>query len=1104
MDKSSLNNNRKRNRLNKIILTGSVDRDQRKLALDDLDSIANGTDPAAADEARELLDRHQPRPRTLIDPESQEFLLRWREVVDLFDPKLGDFLKELKQKSPLANRIRDDVINDLRKWISRALLRPRPELHPKEIKLLNRFVALIDDMDVYMVELEQLSLLRGLLFQIRYDEIAGKINNALKTWRINEAWSLSEQLDDPPSEFRNEVDELHKRIFDTAAVLRNSEALLQHKPGLTPATWTAVGQLIEHIQRLSAFRNEEKIPPLVLSRITSDYEEGVRAIEEFFKTRAAAMATFKGAREFFAELNSIATPIDDTRLIPVKEWFRTFLDRTVANTKSRLKKARNHEEVQVIHDELKKERLDLPPTVTEIMDELMTDLGNVQANWVKMRSGDDFEIVKPALLVLPTVFRKEAKCFNGYLSDIKDGLSKLQTESGQEREPLYQSVLTIAEKVLNKQPAHALAQTLKERVQRKILTQRIEAALAQWQLSELFALCKQNETKPECGYFIKNEDVIRDWLYPVVTQDEFFDWGRAQIWWANFRSAEKLLSKPVARELEKALQREEDRRQIQWHRLLEKLLAQDLPDSESEAIAASLQEELELSHLESYQKRFKQKAAIERTHRHIDAGQWQQAKKIINGLTEDSNVQKLKLRFEVEQARHSDPAALAGILKNKWQMIAKCYSSSIYELLLEALDKAWEQDVGDALATLRIATAKVLATDENIPVNYKKEIQSWDRWFTIEQELVRPESTTPFRELLAYNRQYKDLGPKLQSRIERLVSRWQEQDNLVLLIWAANEFEGIYFAEDPVERLQRESINLAAGIDVKLRKRTDLATADIAEMDRDLRAKADQWRKLDEYLDLLSKADRPSMPEDLQNTKKQVGILLTVLSELDELRAIDLRDEHSRLESVDFRLRKNLKEDVALREPLMAEVARLEPLTTLKSLQNQINNAIRRCRRREDLSDVGVFLNVAELIQKLITELAPARSLPMWKIVSDEYCRKVYEIGCISGTHPPDLESLVNNLQRQEAKDVRFRKTVDRLWEDKPIVSSRTIQPEKYEAYYKLFPTASPTSWREYAYFEAYAANENVRLILEQSGDRLPSWVRTYLVDGIPPCIDES
>lgn len=1102
-----MNSNRKRNLLNKNVLIGSVDPDQRKLALDDLSLIANGTDGTAADEARDLIDTFRPRPRTLVDPESQEFLRRWRMVVDLFDPKLVDLLTELKQKSPLANRIREVVIRDLRDWTTRALLRPRTELHQKEIKLLNRFVAFITDMDVYTVELENLSLLRGLLFQIRYDEIAEKINSALKVWEINEAWSLSKQLDDPPSEFRNSVDDLHKRIFDTASVVQNGQALLQRKPSSTPATWTAVAQLIRHIQRLSAFRKNEKVPASILSQLDSDYEEGVKATEGFFKTRAAATSTFEGVREFFAELNSIGAPVDDPSWVPVKEWFKAFLDRTIANTKNRLKKASNHEEVQVIHDELKKERLDLPQTITETLDELMTDLGNVQTKWVKMRSGDDFDVVKPAVLALPTVFKKEAKCFNGYLSEIKDGFTKLQTESGQELEPLYQSVLAIAEKVLNAQPEHALALKLKERVQRKILTLRIEEVLAQWQLSELFALCKQYDTKPECRYFIANETVIRDWLGPVVTQDEFFDWERAPLWWANFRSAEKRLPKPIAKELDNALQREEDRRRIQWHGLLEKLLSQDLPASESEAIAASLQEELELSDLEGYQKRFEHKAAIGHAYLHIEAGDWPAAERIINGLHEDPGVQKLKLRFEVEQARHSDPAALASILQNKWETIAKCYPSPVYELLLEAINEAWEQEMVDVLATLRIVAAKVLATDKNIPIAYKKEIASWDQWFRIEEELVKLESTSALKELLAYNSEHKDLGPKLQGRIERLVRRWQEQDNLVLLIWAVNEFH-IVLAENPVEKFQSESINLADGIRVKLEERADLTRDDIVEMDRDLRAKAEQWRKLDGYLDLLRKADRPSMPDVLQKTKKQVGILLTVLSELDELKASDLRNEHNKLEAVDFRLQENLEREVALRKPLMAEVARLEPLTKLDSLLNHIDNAIRRCRQQEDLYEAGVFLNVATLIKKLIAvfELAQARGLPTWEIGSEEYCRKVYKIGCIKGAIPPNLETLAQNLEKQEAREVRFRSTVDRLWDEKPVVGSGgTIRPENYATYYRLFPAAAPMSWREYAYFEdRYAANETVRSILEKSRDRLPPWVRTYLVDGIPPCIDES
>lgn len=1104
-----------------INLRGSSDPEQRGRALDELRLVVEeARGRTEAKRASELLSQYaDPAPQSR-DRELAEYERRWHALQGLIDPKLFDLLGELKEKHHIATRLLPVVVKRLRGWIADAILNIA-DFNEEEVLVLGKFIDVISQIDIYNVELVDLRELRNVIFSLRYVEVARRADDALRVWDDREAWHQLELLEDPPASFAEDVRALQEKIYSVCNVKQKVEALLEQSPQIEPTNWAEVGTLVRYAQETSRSLGGHDIPASWKEQLQRRMAGALNAALQFLVKRAAAAGTFKDVHDFQAEYETLQLTEIHDRLRPQAQWFQNFLKQSGDRVSREVLKATGRHVLDEIAGRLRKEKADLPGCVREKVESTLQDIGLVSAAWASMRAGAEFSVPAPTPFMLPEAFEGDAAIFGERLNRVKAASARLNAE-GSSSEQTCLEALDVARLVLAEQPGHLLAAELKEEAEQKLASLRVENALAVWDFEQLLALCRDQPGKWAFSYYVKHEADLRLWLEPSVKKEKFTSWEDAQTWWVDWQKAVAQIPKQLPDSLIRAMRREEEKRRDEWAEVLGELIDRDLPPEECENIADSLKDWPEDFNLQGFRQSFQRKAEVGRAYRFIKSREWDAAQRIIDSLDEihpdPRTLSRLKIHLEVERARQQGVEALAEVLKRQWGTV-KSYYNDAFALLLKAIEDAWTQQRGDAVVSLREVAWRVLAREQG-PDPQLEQIRKWEDWFTVEQAIKSEESATSLRQLIAY---IKNGQPEkvLRSRLDSLVKYWRDQENQVMLALADQMFDWLSLIPNPGEVLKTNSDKVADRVLHTLKSQEEPEIQQLQELHQELNLFNASWRTLTEYLNLVNESFslasrrvlrlRPS--ETFERARLLVGNLINVRTALAELAEADLRQpvNKERLETITAILLRDLP-DVRARTKLRAQAARLEPLSRLNAIENNIRNEALRCRSDKDVDfyEPGAFASLAGKLRELVERFnrAGLQQGPMWRILSVEYVKKVYALACIYAPPPPyqDLELLAQQIDELEATEREFRDGLEKVWETKPSLGAgSTFNPEEHEDFLRSFPHVPPRSRRDYLFFEyRFAEAEPLKSIIFQSYHKLPGWIRIYLDEGIPACADET
>lgn len=1094
-----------------ISLRGSTDPEQKALARDDLRRVAEeARGRAESRRALELLDQYpDAEPQSSRDRELAEYERRWAALQGLTDARLFELLAELKEKPHLATRLLLAVIRSLRAWIAGAVV-GLDEFNGEEVAALNRFVDVISRIHIYRGELGDLRELRNGLFRLRYVEVSRRIDDALRAWDDAEAWRQLELLEDPPAGFAEEVGALQAAIYGVGKVKQTVAALIEQSPKGETDGWTEVGGLVGYAQEAHAALVEHDIPEPWKGQLQLRMAAALGAAAQFLEKKAAGANTFKDVRAFWAEYRNLPLTEAHARLGPQESWFQNFVKHLDERVSREVEKAPSPQTLDQVGARLREDKANLPDHVRAAVESLLNHVVRVSAAWAAMRAGDQFDRPAPAAgLPMPSAFDQDAAHFGARRDRVGSAFAALEAADGGASEQTYHEALAVAQSVLEGQPGHLLAARLRDEAEQRLVNLRVEAALAGWDFERLIELCAGRTGKWAFSYYVENESDLRQWLEPHVKRERFASWESAQIWWDNWKTAKAQIPRQPPPALLNAMRREEEKRRDEWAAVLMDLIERDLSPEECASVAASLKDGPE--DLQQLDKTFTRKAEAGRALRFIRARNWDAAQQIIDSLDESqADTRRLKIRLEVERAGQQGVEVLADVLKREWGAV-KNYIDDAHALLLKAIGQAWRERREEAVAGLREVAGRVLAVERGPQA---QPLRKWVEWFAVEQAVKSAESTTSLKQLVAYQKEHGQPEDEFRERLARLIDYWQDSNNLVMLAWADQMFRWP-LATDPQELLRRESEEEAKGVLSTLEADEDLQPDRLRQMQQELGAKEAAWRRLDEYLVALvpRTGARAAPPKDLERASATLRHLTGAVSTLDELFEVDLRREANkeRLDAVRAVLVRHLP-GVAMRQKLAKQAERLEPLANLYAIEKRIRDEALHCRSESDVDvyEPDAFGRLANRVREMVERFRRADLVnrAMWRVVSAEYCDSVYRDACVNAEPPPlsDLARLATKLDELAARERDFRDKMERVWEAKPSLGAGSaFNPDEHADFLRGFPTTRPVSRRDYLFFKyRYAEVEPLKSIIAQSRDKLPSWIRTYLDEGIPSCADET
>lgn len=1113
-----------------IILSGSNDPEQKSRVLEELRQVVEGAGRARTAEvrrARELLDHYTNSGPLKRDRELAEYERRWDELQGLIDVRLFDLLGELREKSHIATRLFPAVIKSLRNWIRKAT-EEISDFNQEEVLVLNKFIDVITQVDIYRVELPDLKDLHHALFRRRYAEVSRKISVSVEAWDDQEAWRQLDLLEDAPADLAETVGLLRERIYAMCNVKQKVEALLQHWPQSVPASWADVAALDRYPEEAFKIRHENYIPRNWDTQLEKRLEEALDLAGRFLMERAKAAGSISDVRKFWENYQNLSLSRIPDQLKPLGQWFQRFLEHTRNRVSLDIERARNPQALNTISTRLLKEKLELPNFINSEIEWLLSNVMSVSAAWEAMIAGAEFVVPDSTQLPLPQQFVKDTAVYSEMLDQIQTAFAKLKVVDEQLPEQIYREALGVAQYVLEQKPDHLLALQLSEEANFSITRLQVDSALSVWDFTRLFELSKSLSERPALRYFVDNEDELRLWLEPYVNREKLTTWEGAQLWWANWKTAVGKIPRQPPDSLMKAMRREEEKRRDEWAEVLGELINQDLAPEECEEIADSLKEGSESLHVQSFQQSFRLKADVGKADHSITNRDWDEAQRLIASLDENfhdtKTIRRLKLRLEVERAKETGVDALAKVLKREWGILKSSLDDPL-ALLISAIEDAWRQERDEAIATLgEVARRELTREHESNP--QLEQIRQWHDWFTVEQALKSDGSATSLRQLISYIKNHKQPEAMLQRRIERLVHQWQKQRSLVMLALVDQMFDWVSLAQDPEEILKEDTDKTSERVLDRLKRQADIELEQLLTLQQELNVVDMAWRTLAEYRNLVkqslnlttkvSSRFRPS--KEFEEAKTLLGHLIKVKTDLAELINADLRQRlnKEKLDVVIAILQRELPSNVRSRDRLLIQATRLEPLSKLNSIENNIVNDARVCgsERDVDFYEPGAFSNLAGKLRELIgrfqeAQLVQQKGQPslMWHIVSEEYTRKVYDLACIYAPRPPaaDLKRLAAKMDELDKQERKFRDLMDKIWNAKPSLGADSVfNPGQHEGFLKSFPQTPPLSRRDYLFFKYRCADvDPLKRIISQSRDKLPAWIQTYLVKGIPPCIDE-
>lgn len=1088
-----------------LMLRGDLE--QKTKACDGLQIIVEkwrGTPYATR--AKRLLDKYCQKSSVEKDTELSGFVNRWIGIHTLTDVRLSSFLKELQSKPAIAARLRRDVIGDLRQWISRALPQIGPQTHAEELRALNSFVTMISALGTYEAGMDELKQLRNALFQVRYEKVEQEIAAALSTWSFDEAWVALRQLSNPPASFEKEVAHFQEDIYRADQTRGEVNHLLHKSPDVRPEGWSKASCLIDYAQELSKYLHD-KVPEEWRQRLGAVRQKSLLEVAAFLEKKAGQTLEFHDVRKFHTAYEKLKIENRDAGVSLRKEWFQNALDLLARNVDKEIVEADSPEALDVICLNLVIEQAGLPDVFIEVMNTRRTEIDEISIWWKAIRTGGEFPEPMPSRGPMPEEFIKAAEFFRVRLNRVKEAFEKLETSDQTGCGQAYVEAAKTADEILKEIGNHALALELKEKAERKVIDRKINGAMAEWQIDRLLKLCRPRKDDPICGYYITNEHALRG-LHELIREKSLSGSREAQGWWQLWRERCGKLPPNKPEALSQVLQREGENRADQWQAVLATLIAGPLSPEECEQIATSLKDELQSLELKWRQVGFLHKATIGYAERFIKAKDWQRAEEKIAELDEDhESARLLKTLLAVQRARETGVVALSQVLKSDWSHISFYLKQDAHVILAEAVAEAWERRENETLKNLRMVISRLLATGD-APAELLKEFAGWEEWLTVEDYVLGEGGMVGIKKLVSYLGAQSPPDPTLGMRLERLISYWQEQQDVVMLAWAYEAFCDYVVTPVrlPVEDLKEKNLQLAIRFDNALRSDPQLEFVQLKTMQRELKDTEDEWAKLTDYLSELPRVVRNiKLPARYYEVKQILSRLIDTWTTLEQLKSADFRQEAER-ERLDAcrRILAGTLNGVALQRKLLEQEKQLEPLTNLTYLQNRIIDAAAKCGSDDEWDEKGVFGELARCLDDMIGVFRTmgAEGGSLWRLISAEYCITVHARAgsLLPKPSPPDLSRLVVQFAELEAEE----ETLQAAWQDmgnrKPIVPSRsTFEPESYLDYLGLFPKEPPHSRRGYIQFKRnFAMSEPIPTILAQSRRYLPEWICKYLDEGIP------
>lgn len=1123
-----------------IVLEGSSDPEARAHALADLREI--GEAPAVKGTAlsrrvAELMTKHTAARSAFVeDPELNEFLRRWNGLQGLTAWPLPAMLQELKKRPLLATRLHSEVTGKLRRWILAAVRGESEELQSRNARRLTEVIDLISEIDIYSGELKELRQLSDSLFGLNYRETARSIFEALLEWDVKEAWRLYESLKNPPEGFREDVGRLHGEIYEVRVTREKAEALFGRAPAGGPSNWIDVNELVSFSRDVSRFLEGGGIPEQWREKLRGESDKSRVAAAKFIEGRAGQAMTFKDVRDFWAEFKALEPEQADELKpepadalpAPQPEWFEAFLEFIAENVGRETAKAVGPEALDEYASGLRGQRDGMPDFVAGGIDSELSRVSGVVEAWRAMRRGEDCPA--PSLLPapVPREFEREFdETYRGRLERIKEAAAGLASAGGQASEQAYLDALGVADAVLKEQPGHALAARLRDEAGQKLALLRVENAVARLDIDELIRLCEPHAGEWPFSYYLENRDVLLTWFKPYAMEEPLSDWKLGPIRWMNWKTAVARLPETAPGTLRQAIDREEEKRRGEWYALLTGLNNKRLPPQTCTEIADSLGEAAEQdATLRALQKNFRRSASVSEAYQRIDAArrtdspEWDEARGIIERLDAEHprhpDTLRLHTYFEVESAKMKGVEELSLVLRRDWGSVRECVKDAV-QILLDAVELAWEKSLAGALDNLRSVSARVLDTEQE-PAEQLAQLRRWEEWFAVEQAVTHEESPATLKRLLDYAKKGGLREEALRKRLERLERHWVAEDNLVMLSWAQQAFKSSRLADDPVKRLAAESEAAGEAALSALRAKAELTLLELQNIERGLTRRETDWKNLNSYLEFTPGSAGRTSPEKFRRALKLVRHIITILTGLAELENADLREpkHQDRFADVQGWTRDLPAADetrpsataVAARPQLLKLVDRLEPLTKLSFFLDSIREAAAQARDEDYLYKSGVLAEVSLRVRALAEKfrLAGVVGGHMWRAVSKDCGETVFRTACIFERPPADLEELANRLDELNVKENIFRAAVNRLWDARPRLASESgFTPEAHAEYLDQFPAARPATRRDYLYFGARLADVRpMQTVIEKSLHLLPEWVREYQREGIPTCPEET
>jgi DNA-binding MarR family transcriptional regulator len=1122
MDDSQAQLNKERDLLGKAkVLVRDADPQIRESAIGILRRLGDG---AFAKEAGELIRQYDAEPLVHRDKEVAEFREYLAPVDSLTHTKLLPLIKQAKNNSMLATQVRHEFISKLKNLIERMSRRAVDSYDENDISHFRRVMDALGEIDIYEAELHSsLNRLRAVELKFRLHHDRPHIDRAMReTGDVSRAWeiidlvgangNLEQAGDEGPgsmSEVREWVEQLKGEVSQVQCAVRDAESLTKRGQLLPPkvGSWAQAKETLRFYEEAKRFLKERMPPQKHRHALSLALEQTRSAVQVFLKEQGTSVADFKNLRFYWEEYRSLPRQVAEFAVSP--DWFETYGQNLRRQAEEQLGRAVSPTDLSRYLDELKRESFGLPPDIS-FVNVLINELEQVVAAWETMRAGEAFTL--PAGLRLPGQFIAESEAFGEKLERIERAFERLGDPGVAENEAALEEIAGEATSILSEVPGHALARRLKRAVQLKVVNSHVERAVRQWDIEELSRLVDAAEDFKDSHFYKRNLQTLLA-LKQLTRRPAFANWEKSAGWWGEWLREKKALLMETPAVLNEAFRKVEAARQAEWLALLDGLKNVELDAAVCDKIADSLQIATEGLDLIAYQELFRRKGALARVQREIAAGNWDGARSLLVLLGTNSEADRLHTILKVEEAKAGGVLNWAVALSQLWGNIQR-YLDSPENLLLDAVETAWSQEQNTALWEYllpvidRVAGNNVESDTDSAAV---RSLRRWREWLQLEQELFQPGAEHSLKSLYRYSRDNSRSDPLFPQRQARLVAHWRREQNLVPLIWARVVWGKTVVADKPLDELIYVAAETAKQTMQQLRERTDLTTSIVAELLDKLVQMETLFRRIRDVLELSGNRENKVQPtEEFVRVLEQVKMLLEAMQTLDDSTKIDLRGEKAAQDFriASFNLQKNLRDMPPVRKSLLALADRLEPLTNLRVIEDHIHEAAAACGDDESWFKENLFhnlkLNLAALCERF--EKADLVDGPMWREVSAEYCRVVFDKACVlsHGSPPPGLLSLLEEVENLHRDELIFREQINALWKQRPSIGAgEGSGGAQHQEYFARFPAEPPRSRRDYLYFEhVFAGPDDGKVILRAGQRQLPGWIKAYLKKGSPSCGD--